>query len=169
MDLARSCSFIEGRKKANLSVVASACRGAFQVHPLWMERDTHCVPVAPLGCAVLKAVVAHNLACRGSLQGRLDRQRGRTTSKPEGGCHGPDPGAGIRQCRRNARTIRDVSGLHLFLGNENWQRSQLKSCHPIWQRQRKTISDIYEYADWADTCRLGWERGGRILPSGAEV
>lgn len=103
------------------------------------------------------------------LAGRLDRQRGRTTSKPEGGCHGPDPGAGIWQCQRNARTIRDAGGLHVFLGNENRQRSQLKSCHPIWQRQRKTISDIYEYADWADTSPLGWERGGRVLPSGVEA
>ena len=50
-------------------MVASACRGAFQVHPPWMEGDTRCAPVTPLGCAVLKAVVAHNLAYRGSLQG----------------------------------------------------------------------------------------------------
>lgn len=34
-----------------------------------MEGDTHCAPVTPLGFTVLKAVVAHNLACRGSLQG----------------------------------------------------------------------------------------------------
>lgn len=103
------------------------------------------------------------------LVGRLEGQRSRTTSKPEEGCHRPDAGAGIRQCQRNVRTIRDVGGLHFFLGNENWQRSQLKSCHPIWQRQRKTISDIYEYADRADTSPLGWEGGGCILPSSIEV
>ena len=34
-----------------------------------MEEDTRCAPVAPLGCTMLKAVVAHNLACRGSSQG----------------------------------------------------------------------------------------------------
>lgn len=103
------------------------------------------------------------------LTGRLDGQHCRTTSKAEGGCHGPDRSAGIWQCWKGAGTIRDLDSLHLFLGNENQQRSQLKSCHPIWQRQHKTISDIYEFAVWADTSSLSWGRDGNILTLGAEV
>lgn len=34
-----------------------------------MEGDTHCALVAPLGCMVLKAVVAYNLAFQGSWWG----------------------------------------------------------------------------------------------------
>lgn len=55
--------------KANPSVVASACREALQVHPLWMDGDTHCALVAPLGCLVLKDVVAYNLAWQESWWG----------------------------------------------------------------------------------------------------
>lgn len=79
------------------------------------------------------------------------RELGWTTSNSEGKCHRPDPGVGVRQCRGNVRTIRDVGSLRLFLGSESRQRNQLKSCHPIWQRLRRTIPDIYGYADWEDT------------------
>lgn len=95
------------------------------------------------------------------------REPGWTTSNPEGKCHRPEPSVGVQQCRGNVRTIRDVGSLRLFLGSESRQRSQLKSCHPIWQRLRRTIPDIYGYADWEDTAPHGWERGDHILTSGA--
>lgn len=150
LDLARSCCFTDrGKKKANPSVVASACREALWVHPLWMEGETRSAPLASLVFVVLNAVVAHSLAQRGSWHGGWARNVIRTTSKTGRGCHGSDPGTGIRQHWRNARIVWDVGSLHLFLGNENRQRSQLKFCHPIWQRQCKTIF----WHLWI--CRLG--------------
>lgn len=95
------------------------------------------------------------------------REPGWTTANPEGKCHRPDSSVGIWQCRGSVRTIRDVVSLCLFLGSENRQRSQLKSCHPMWQRLCRTIPDIYGYADSEDTAPHGWERGDHILTSDA--
>lgn len=124
--------------------MVGACRGTSQVHPLWMERDV--LQWLFLAARFLKLGLLTTWQAEGP-----HKAPGCSTSKPEGECHSPDPSAGIQRCWRDVRTIRDVGSLRLFLGKESWQRSQLKSCHPIWQRLSRTIPDIYEYADWEGT------------------
>lgn len=152
LDLGRSCCFIErGGKKANPRVVG-ACRGASQIHPLWMERDV--LQWLFWAARFLKPGLLTTWQAEGP-----HKDPGWTTPRPEGECHSPDPRVGIQQCWRDVRTTRDVGSLRLFLGKENQQRSQLKSCHPIWQRLCRTIHDISEYADWKDTAPHGCEKG----------